>query len=55
MYHDELLYLQARREATHVIANLQRQRVQSKLAACKYLEDNLDIMDILIPGYDISY
>lgn len=43
-------YSQARQNATHVIANLQRQRVNSKLIASEYLENNLDIMDILIPG-----
>ncbi|XP_021274417.1 putative MO25-like protein At5g47540 isoform X2 [Herrania umbratica] len=44
----------ARQNATHVIANLQRQRVNSKLIASEYLENNLDIMDILIPGYEDS-
>ncbi|XWS36708.1 hypothetical protein CRYUN_Cryun20dG0108900 [Craigia yunnanensis] len=41
-----------RQNATHVIANLQRQRVSSRLIASEYLENNLDIMDILIPGYE---
>uniref|UniRef100_A0A7N1A6A0 Mo25-like protein n=1 Tax=Kalanchoe fedtschenkoi TaxID=63787 RepID=A0A7N1A6A0_KALFE len=45
------LALGARQDATHVVANLQRQRVQSRLIACEYLEQNLHIMDILIPGY----
>ncbi|KAJ4730167.1 putative Calcium-binding protein [Melia azedarach] len=46
------LELGPRRDATHVIANLQRQRVESKLIACSYLEDNFDLMDILILGYE---
>ncbi|MBA0795541.1 hypothetical protein Gohar_006397, partial [Gossypium harknessii] len=44
----------ARQNATHVIANLQRQRVNSKVIASEYLENNLDIMDILVPGYEDS-
>lgn len=40
--------LQPRRDATHVVANLQRQRVDTKLIACTYLEANFDIMDTLI-------
>ncbi|XVE72507.1 hypothetical protein DITRI_Ditri11bG0044900 [Diplodiscus trichospermus] len=46
------LDLGARLNATHVIANLQRQRVNSRLIASEYLENNLDIMDILMPGYE---
>uniref|UniRef100_A0A2P2ISI0 MO25-like protein At5g47540 n=1 Tax=Rhizophora mucronata TaxID=61149 RepID=A0A2P2ISI0_RHIMU len=45
------LELRARQNATHVIANLQRQRVSGRLIASEYLENNLDVMDILIPGY----
>ncbi|KAL9453784.1 hypothetical protein AB3S75_009402 [Citrus x aurantiifolia] len=41
-----------RRDATHVVANLQRQRVDIKLIACTYLEANFDIMDTLILGYE---
>ncbi|KAH7576653.1 hypothetical protein JRO89_XS01G0125000 [Xanthoceras sorbifolium] len=48
------LNLGARRDSTNIIANLQRQRVNSKLIACKYLEDNLDLMDIVISGYEDS-
>ncbi|KAK8339800.1 hypothetical protein V6Z12_A08G059000 [Gossypium hirsutum] len=44
----------ARQNATHVIANLRRQRVNSKVIASEYLENNLDIMDILVPGYEDS-
>ncbi|KAM7525283.1 hypothetical protein LguiA_015185 [Lonicera macranthoides] len=45
------LNLEARKDATQVVANLQRQQVQSRLIACDYLEANLDIMDILVLGY----
>ncbi|KAF9688244.1 hypothetical protein SADUNF_Sadunf02G0177000 [Salix dunnii] len=45
------LDLGARQNATHVIANLQRQRVSGRLIASEYLEKNLDLMDILLPGY----
>ncbi|XP_065876407.1 putative MO25-like protein At5g47540 [Euphorbia lathyris] len=41
----------ARQNATHVIANLQRQRVNGRLIAPDYLENNLDLMDILLTGY----
>ncbi|KAL1560017.1 putative MO25-like protein [Salvia divinorum] len=46
------LNLETRKDATQVVANLQRQQVQSKLIACDYLEKNIDIMDILIAGYE---
>lgn len=46
------LDLGARQNSTRVIANLQRQRVQGRLIASEYLENNLDLMDILIPGYE---
>ncbi|XP_051134003.1 putative MO25-like protein At5g47540 [Andrographis paniculata] len=46
------LNLEARKDATQVVANLQRQQVQSKLIASDYLEKNLDLMDILITGYE---
>ncbi|CAK9156839.1 unnamed protein product [Ilex paraguariensis] len=46
------LNLEARKDATQVVANLQRQQVQSRLIACDYLEANLDLMDILISGYE---
>ncbi|GAB2230020.1 hypothetical protein Droror1_Dr00014276 [Drosera rotundifolia] len=48
------LDLEARKDATQVVANLQRQQVQSRLIACDYLEANLDLMDILVSGYDNS-
>ncbi|XP_047174835.1 putative MO25-like protein At5g47540, partial [Vigna umbellata] len=46
------LKLGARQDATHVIANLQRQRVNSQLIASRYLQENLDLVDMLICGYD---
>ncbi|KAF7840543.1 putative MO25-like protein [Senna tora] len=46
------LNLETRKDATQVVANLQRQQVQSKLIASDYLEKNLDLMNILITGYD---
>ncbi|KAJ6334269.1 hypothetical protein OIU78_011214 [Salix suchowensis] len=45
------LDLGARQNATHIIANLQRQRVCGRLIAPEYLENNLDLVDILLPGY----
>ncbi|KAL9347560.1 hypothetical protein Peur_058926 [Populus x canadensis] len=45
------LDLGARQNATHVLANLQRQRVGGRLIASEYLENNLDLMDVLLPGY----
>ncbi|MED6157107.1 hypothetical protein PIB30_020263 [Stylosanthes scabra] len=48
------LNLEARKDATQVVANLQRQQVQSKLIASDYLEKNIDLMDILISGYENS-
>ncbi|CAL5409381.1 unnamed protein product [Camellia sinensis] len=44
--------LQARKDATQVVANLQRQQVQFRLIACDYLEANIDLMDILVLGYE---
>ncbi|CAI9088294.1 OLC1v1022592C1 [Oldenlandia corymbosa var. corymbosa] len=46
------LNLEARKDATQVVANLQRQPVNSRLIACDYLESNLDLMDLLICGYE---
>ncbi|XP_055811245.1 putative MO25-like protein At5g47540 [Solanum dulcamara] len=46
------LNLEARKDATQVVANLQRQQVQSRLIACYYLEANIDLMDILVAGYE---
>ncbi|KAL3740879.1 hypothetical protein ACJRO7_022067 [Eucalyptus globulus] len=46
------LNLEARKDATQVVANLQRQQVHSRLIASDYLESNLDLMDILMAGYE---
>ncbi|CAL0315944.1 unnamed protein product [Lupinus luteus] len=46
------LKLGPRQDATHVIANLQRQRVNSKLIASHYMENNIDLVDILMQGYE---
>ncbi|XP_027184561.1 putative MO25-like protein At5g47540 [Coffea eugenioides] len=46
------LNLETRKDVTQVVANLQRQQVQSRLIACDYLEANIDLMDILIGGYE---
>lgn len=49
-YHREYHFSQARRDATQVVANLQRQQVQSRMIASAYLEANLNLIDILISG-----
>ncbi|XP_031391712.1 putative MO25-like protein At5g47540 [Punica granatum] len=46
------LNLEARKDATQVVANLQRQQVNSRLIASDYLEANFDLLDILVVGYD---
>ncbi|XP_052182138.1 putative MO25-like protein At5g47540 isoform X1 [Diospyros lotus] len=46
------LSLETRKDATQVVANLQRQQVQSRLISCDYLEKNLDLLDILVAGYE---
>lgn len=46
------LNLEARKDATQIVANLQRQQVNSKLIASQYLENNTDILDVLMAGYD---
>ncbi|KAL9240984.1 hypothetical protein vseg_015145 [Gypsophila vaccaria] len=45
------LDLEARKDSTQVVANLQRQQVHSRLIACDYLEANTDLLDILVSGY----
>ncbi|CAN1337152.1 Putative MO25-like protein At5g47540 [Linum perenne] len=44
------LNLETRKDATQVVANLQRQQVQSRLIASDYLENNTDLLDILMAG-----
>ncbi|KAL4312716.1 hypothetical protein GQ457_01G043470 [Hibiscus cannabinus] len=46
------LNLEARKDASQVVANLQRQQVNSRLIASGYLETNLDLLDILVVGYE---
>ncbi|KAF2285694.1 hypothetical protein GH714_007174 [Hevea brasiliensis] len=46
------LGLEARRDATQVVANLQRQQVHSRIIASAYMEANLNLIDILISGYE---
>nr|XP_016453731.1 PREDICTED: putative MO25-like protein At5g47540 isoform X2 [Nicotiana tabacum] len=46
------LNLEARKDATRIVANLQRQPVNSRLIASDYLEANPDLMDHLVSGYD---
>ncbi|KAI4371641.1 hypothetical protein MLD38_009968 [Melastoma candidum] len=46
------LNLEARKDGTQVVANLQRQQVHSRLVASDYLEKNLDLMGLLIAGYE---
>ncbi|XP_015582359.2 putative MO25-like protein At5g47540 [Ricinus communis] len=46
------LNLETRKDATQVVANLQRQQVQSRLIASEYLERNTDLLDILVGGYE---
>ncbi|KAM7495622.1 hypothetical protein LguiB_030231 [Lonicera macranthoides] len=46
------LNLEARKDATQVVANLQRQPVKSRFIASDYLAANLDLMDLLVSGYN---
>nr|CAB3461843.1 unnamed protein product [Digitaria exilis]CAB3461849.1 unnamed protein product [Digitaria exilis] len=41
-----------KKDVTQVIANLQRQKVDSKIIASDYLEVNKDLLDVLVSGYD---
>ncbi|GKA62187.1 putative MO25-like protein [Tanacetum coccineum] len=45
------VYRSARKDATQIVANLQRQQVHSRLIACDYLEANINLMDILASEY----
>ncbi|CAL9083229.1 unnamed protein product [Musa acuminata var. zebrina] len=44
------LNLEVLKDATQVVANLQRQQVHSRLIASDYLEANKDLLDLLISG-----
>ncbi|CAN1237901.1 Putative MO25-like protein At5g47540 [Linum grandiflorum] len=46
------LGLGPRQIAASVITNLQKQRVQGRAIAPEYMESNLDLMEILLPGYE---
>ncbi|CAL4929318.1 unnamed protein product [Urochloa decumbens] len=46
------LDLETQKDVTQVIANLQRQKVDSRLVASEYLEANSDLLDILMSGYE---
>ncbi|KAI7755375.1 hypothetical protein M8C21_003679 [Ambrosia artemisiifolia] len=46
------LNLEARKDATQVVASLQRQPLPSRFEVSRYLEANLDLLDILISGYE---
>ncbi|KAI7741779.1 hypothetical protein M8C21_000623 [Ambrosia artemisiifolia] len=43
-----------RQDVTHVIANLQKQRVNGRSVASDYLERNTDLLTMLLPGCDDS-
>ncbi|KAJ9537864.1 hypothetical protein OSB04_030597 [Centaurea solstitialis] len=43
-----------RQDVTHVIANLQRQRVNGRCLASEYLECNTDLLGMLLPGCEDS-
>ncbi|CAL5336312.1 unnamed protein product [Camellia sinensis] len=47
-------YSGAHQDATHVVANLQRQWVNSRLIASEYMEQNVDLVDSLVLGYEDS-
>lgn len=44
------LTLEAQRDATQVVANLRRQKVQLRLIASEYLQKNTDVLDLLVAG-----
>ncbi|CAL9126538.1 Mo25-like [Musa troglodytarum] len=46
------LNLEACKDATQIVANLQRQQIHSRLIASDYLEANKDLLDLLISGYE---
>lgn len=43
-----------RQDVTHVIANLQRQRMNGRYIASEYIERNTDLLAMLLPGGDDS-
>ncbi|TVU18706.1 hypothetical protein EJB05_34817, partial [Eragrostis curvula] len=45
------LDLETQKDVTQVVANLQRQKVDSRIVASDYVEANKDLLDILMSGY----
>eukprot|EP00245_Coleochaete_scutata_P018210 TRINITY_DN9346_c0_g1_i2.p1 TRINITY_DN9346_c0_g1~~TRINITY_DN9346_c0_g1_i2.p1 ORF type:complete len:344 (-),score=76.82 TRINITY_DN9346_c0_g1_i2:525-1556(-) len=46
------LEFEARKDASQVVANLQRQQVNNRYVAADYLERNQDLIDLLVNGYE---
>ncbi|XP_027110993.1 putative MO25-like protein At5g47540 [Coffea arabica] len=46
------LKLETRKDATLLVSNLLRQKVRSRFIACDYLEQNLELIDVLVGGYE---
>ncbi|KAL6624614.1 hypothetical protein ACP70R_031935 [Stipagrostis hirtigluma subsp. patula] len=46
------LDLETQKDVTQIVANLQRQKVDSRIIASDYLEANKDLLDTLMSGYD---
>jgi calcium binding protein 39 len=44
------LTLEVQRDATQVVANLRRQKVQLRLIASEYLQKNTGVLDLLVAG-----
>ncbi|GJN14048.1 hypothetical protein PR202_gb00823 [Eleusine coracana subsp. coracana] len=45
------VHICTQKDVTQVVANLQRQKVDSKIVASDYVEANRDLLDILMSGY----
>ncbi|CAI9092404.1 OLC1v1027632C1 [Oldenlandia corymbosa var. corymbosa] len=46
------LHQDTRTDSTHVVMNLLKRKLGNSLIGCDYLEANLDIVDILVKGYE---
>ncbi|CDP00092.1 unnamed protein product [Coffea canephora] len=46
------LKLETRKDATLLVSNFLRQKVRSRFIACDYLEQNLNLIDVLVGGYE---
>jgi calcium binding protein 39 len=44
------LTLEVQRDATQVVVNLRRQKVQLRLIASEYLQENTGVLDLLVAG-----